>query len=354
MDVLEYPHNYTTDITCNINDQCKIKCASFSACINIRLYCFGTCVLDCNGFYDDINDTVSILCPNEISGNYSFFQTTIAPSTLPTQIPTSLPSFYPSQPPTIEPSAEPTMPTISPTDVPGDTSMTTTQFIGNNSGISTIEKWGIFSCDTEDSDNKSRLDQIESFIQFIGLGLLLSLLIVLLMKVITPKLQKFQGGDKIKFTNIIAYIHSAFDFWTDLSFCYLLYLRCYLKLFVFAFIFTMASFVVSLIFIVYWIYKWRLMTTQQLQRIRDYLKQYSVVLILLTVFGDFYSAVLLVRSKLFYADVFNFSLKESEMDQLIVFKFINITLLEVLFFYLNCFKFFMCYICFIFLGLNLF
>ena len=102
-------------------------------------------------------------------------------------------------------------------------------------------------------------------------------------------------------------------------------------LFYISLIFTLIPFFLSLSFIIYWIFRWRIMTAVVLHRLNDYLHTYSVVLIMLTIFSDFYSStsILLARSKLFCLDVFNLSLKQSEMDKLIVYRFISRSVFEV-------------------------
>ena len=107
-----------------------------------------------------------------------------------------------------------------------------------------------------------------------------------------------------------------------------MYLRCELELFVWSMVFTIVPLLISLILIIYFLYRWRILTTTALHRLTEYLHKFSVVLILWTIAADFYSCILLVRSKLFYFDVFNLPLTQEEMDNLIVFKFINTTLFE--------------------------
>ena len=114
----------------------------------------------------------------------------------------------------------------------------------------------------------------------------------------------------------------------DLLFCYSMYLRCLYILFYISAIFTLISFLLSLSFIIYWIYRWRIATVTKLYRLTEYLHKYSLTMILLTIVGDFYACVLLVQSKLFCLEVFNFPLKQIEQDQLIVYKFICRTLFE--------------------------
>ena len=76
-------------------------------------------------------------------------------------------------------------------------------------------------------------------------------------------------------------------------------------------------------------YKWRFSTKTVSHRLTEYLQKYSVAIIILTMFGDFYSCIWLIQSKLFRLDIFNFSLKQTELDQLIAFRFISRTVFEV-------------------------
>lgn len=71
-------------IYCNQTDTCYIKCKLINSCVNLRLYCFGTCFVFCkpeNG----------IACPQVIVGNYTEWNT-LSPTTLPTFLPTIAPS----------------------------------------------------------------------------------------------------------------------------------------------------------------------------------------------------------------------------------------------------------------------
>lgn len=94
-----------------------------------------------------------------------------------------------------------------------------------------------------------------------GIAIVGILVILMIMAVVTPRLEKFQGCDKFLYGNIVAYVSSAFDFWTDLLLVFLLYCRCEYILFYASCVFTIVPFMLSLGFIIYWIQRWRLMTT---------------------------------------------------------------------------------------------
>ena len=142
-------------------------------------------------------------------------------------------------------------------------------------------------------------------------------------------MEKFQGSDTFINGNVIMYVHSGFDFWTDLLFCYSMYSECELDLFAISGLFIFLSFLVSLCLIIYWLHRWNTMTISPSYRLNNYLDNYSIFLIFLTIFGDFYSTVSLVQSKLFCLNIFNLPLTQNESQKMFIFKFISITLLEV-------------------------
>ena len=100
-------------------------------------------------------------------------------------------------------------------------------------------------------------------------------------------------------------------------------------------LFTIIPLFFSVFLSIYWVYRWRTMTSAVPQRIADYLGTYTVTLILFTVMGNFPSAVAFVQSKLLHHPMFSFSLTKRENDQLHVWKFVNTTLLEVHFIVFN-------------------
>ena len=173
------------------------------------------------------------------------------------------------------------------------------------------------------------MNSIEQLATYIGIILILCLVVVFGLKFIIPKTEKYKGSDPFGYINILLYILSVFDFWTDVFLVYFMFLQCEETLFFISGAAVIISFILSLVFAIFWIYRWRLMTTTALHRITDYLHEYSVGLMLFSMFGDFYSCVLLVTSKLFCLKIFHLPLKRKEAGKLIVYKFINTTLAEV-------------------------
>ena len=77
------------NIYCTLNDICRINCQSSNACEKLHLYCFGTCIVNCN-----YNNGSGIICPILEDGNPWLEWYT----TYPTTIPTNIPSIAPSEP----------------------------------------------------------------------------------------------------------------------------------------------------------------------------------------------------------------------------------------------------------------
>ena len=63
-------------------------------------------------------------------------------------------------------------------------------------------------------------------------------------------------------------------------------------------------------------------------RLKQYLQKYDILLLFLTIFGGFFSAIDLLRSKFLYHDAFYFPLKKNEYNMLRYPRFINLILFE--------------------------
>ena len=152
----------------------------------------------------------------------------------------------------------------------------------------------------------------------------------------------WKGSDVPNYGAVFRYVHSVVDFWSDVLFVYCMYLYGKDLLFYGSALFTVLPLLCSILLAIYWIYRWRTMIASVPQRIADYLGKYSMALILFMILGNFTSAVELVQSKLFHHTMFNFPLKIDENEQLRVWRFVNITLLEVsmLYMFFDFFSFF--------------
>ena len=88
----------------------------------------------------------------------------------------------------------------------------------------------------------------------------------------------------------------------------------------------------SCIVAIKWILIWNKLKQDHSFRLKQWLKQYEIAILFLTLFGGFYSTIDICRSKLFYLPIFSFPLKHSEVNSpiLIYLRLINFVVLEKL------------------------
>ena len=263
-----------------------------------------TCVgIRSNGWYDDVcNLTQYFACDNPRN-----------PTLMPTRIPTSEPSQFPTMEPTNEPTENPTdMPTQDPiTDAPTNYPLTTTTYkIGESlsSASKLISRW----------------NDTGTYVLIGGLSIGSIICLSALYVWITSK----KKGDNMNFLSIFRFIFQTLDLWTDMSFCIVLYIKNKKELFLSSLLFLMIPYLMSCCVSIYWIIVWNNWKYDHPHRLKNYLKSYEILILLLSVFGGFYSTVDLLRSKLFYLKVTYLPLKQSEYDKLQYLRFINFVLME--------------------------
>ena len=206
-----------------------------------------------------------------------------------------------------------------------NTSTATATDVNNNNNSNSQDKLFLFELDV-------------ILICPIGISLLL-LAILLISRILQSTNCCWRGTDLFDNSAACRYVTSVLDFWTDVLFAFRLssesdgttdFTKLDIKdLYIFSIIFVILPLISSMIFIIYWIYKWRAKTVSVSHRITNYLASYSPFLVLLSVFGSFHSTVQLIRSKLFGLNVFHFPLKEKEFEKLWIWRFVNQTVLEV-------------------------
>ena len=87
-------------------------------------------------------------------------------------------------------------------------------------------------------------------------------------------------------------------------------------------------FILSTVFGIYLIGKWKLMNKNICRRLYHYLKNYETFLLVLSVFVGFYSAVDICQSRLYYLHLTNLSLTRNEYSAIKYYRTGNIVLLE--------------------------
>ena len=165
---------------------------------------------------------------------------------------------------------------------------------------------------------------------YVGWIVIIFTLLLFLLSFIYHKYFASGGYDKsIKFLPIVRFFQNFADFWTDVLLAYIMYLQNVNSyLYIFAFIFVIVPFLLSCIIGLYWILKWKRWKEDNPIRLIEYLDRYEIFLCCLTVLGNFYCAVQLCRSKLFYKQFFNFPLRNKEYKELHHYRFVNVILLE--------------------------
>ena len=166
---------------------------------------------------------------------------------------------------------------------------------------------------------------------YITYGMIAVFVSIFVLKKFYSHLKRFRGSDRPKWRSILLYVNSVFDVVTDLLFALSIYSINDSKLVIYFYLgllFTVLPFCISVFSVIYWIYKWNIMTCSVSTRITNYLQRYSFILIFFTVLGDFYTAIMLVQSKLFGSPLFAFALKKRECERLIVWKFFGVIVCE--------------------------
>ena len=174
------------------------------------------------------------------------------------------------------------------------------------------------------------IGSIETISQILSIILIIAIIVVLLLRYLHKKSKKFRGMDMPDYIALLAYFAGMMDFWTDLLFCYSMYLVSEMILFYLSLLFVIIPLIMSIILLIYFINYWRKLNCLIHKRITDYLAKYSLLLIVLTIIGGFYPSIKLIQSRIGYLKMFNFSLKKIEKERIIFWRFINITLLEVM------------------------
>ena len=136
-------------------------------------------------------------------------------------------------------------------------------------------------------------------------------------------------GNKMNYIYIGKFFFQVTDLFTDLFFNIVLYFENRLYTLTYISIGSMIiSYVGSIFICVFWIIRWKAWTGKYSERLHEYLSKYSVVLMGITIISNFYVAIDLSRSRLFYLNAFYFPLKRKEHRMLEKYRFFNIVMLE--------------------------
>ena len=126
--------------------------------------------------------------------------------------------------------------------------------------------------------------------------------------------------DKPDISALIRFGANIADFATDLIFSAVLFEEGETVLGILSLIFTLVPYLVSCGVGLYVIEQWRVGNDS---RLLPYLKKHDTVLLILSVVAGFYSAVSILRSKLFAMEMFMLQLRQSDIKRLDTFRFFN-------------------------------
>ena len=220
------------DIWCNTTTTCKIYCESTGACTNLHLHCYGNCIVSCD-------DTHGIDCPFASVG--SFVE-------LPTESPTT-------------------------TATPRTSAAGVSETRNNNS----VKEW----------ENTG----LTIVILCLCCACFLYIIIIVYHEHVVKAKHKHFGSDKPKYFCIVQFILRMSDFWTDLLFCIILYVKNVdVILFWFTFFFILFPFILQIIISLSWVYKWKNWKQDNPKRLRLFLQKYENAILFLTIVAGFYNS----------------------------------------------------------------
>ena len=142
--------------------------------------------------------------------------------------------------------------------------------------------------------------------------------------------KKVQGvADSVRYLAIGKFFLQLSDLFTDIFFNVILYLENRMAILTYISISSLSiSYFGSICICVLWLVRWKGWQDHVAERLHNYLNSYASLLIGLTILSNFYVAVDLLRSKLFYHKAFYFPLTKYEYEKLNRYRFVNITLCE--------------------------
>ena len=195
----------------------------------------------------------------------------------------------------------------------------------------------IDSTGNENSQLMQQLNDTGIFVALISAGLAL---FVVFCSYYYTKYEKQRVSDSANYWSILRFFQNAGDIWTDVLFNFILYLEFKkaandndeAKIFGLLWIISCGSiilpFLMSCVVAVIFTIQWLRWTESNPSRLHKYLERYLLVVYSFTIVSGFYSAISMLRTKLFYNKMFYFPLKRSEISRLNGIRFINIVVLE--------------------------
>ena len=188
---------------------------------------------------------------------------------------------------------------------------------------------GVYIENTNANSNINIISRFDDSIQYVVLIPAILAILLMIFTYIHYKIFVRGKGDKMNNLYIGKFFFQVTDLFTDLFFNIVLYFENRLYTLTYISIGSMIlSYVGSIFICVFWIIRWKAWTHKYSERLHEYLGRYSVFLMALTIVSNFYVAVDLSRSRLFYLNCFYFPLTRKEHTMLEKYRFVNIVILE--------------------------
>ena len=229
-----------------------------------------------------------------------------------------------TNPDTISTSTSVAMSTISKTE--------TTPSNSNSNSMTSDGSSGANSNENNDVDLSSW--EFGSYICLI-LSLTLPLILITIGKIYHSR-DRFIGCDSPNYIAIFLCFWNIGDLYSDLMFCMILLFENN-KLFYFCLLFILFPYILSCIMAMYLIRKWQKLRVGKNRQLKKgivyggakYVDHYDWVIISTTVVAGFYTAIELVRSKLFYKPMFSLQMKKAEYSRIQSMRFFTTVLFEL-------------------------
>ena len=186
----------------------------------------------------------------------------------------------------------------------------------------------VYESEQEENGNDQLIEEFNQVGERVVFAIMGFGLIVALVGFAFAKKIKNNASDGVNYLSIIRFGVNLADFWSDIVFTFILYLDGYMTLFICGSVFIGIPFVMSCIIAIYLTNKWQHWKVDHPSRIIDYVKKYRVLIFGLTLVSNFDATPGVLRSKLFYLDVFYFPLKRVEFEDAQSLRFVNILLFE--------------------------
>ena len=223
----------------------------------------------------------------------------------------------PTTDPTTQPTVMPTNTTSDPTRSPSDTTSSeqdTTVAPGNSTDVGSNVGGG--------NGNNGEFALIQTAVA-----------IVFIISIITPFMllciaklyhNGYQGSDRPNYSALFKVAWNIGDFYSDMLFALDLLLQNH-YLFIYCGIFAVGPHLISNVIGLIVSAAWQ----DKSVRLRNYLNNYQSLVVAISVFAGFYSAIDICKSKLFYWKGFSMQIKKSEYQSVRLIRFFNVVVLEV-------------------------